>query len=223
MHTTKSNYSFINLLSLRILYTLFRCESCLLLRKTITRLHLIITENKTIPNDLRNRFMFRLKHSETLIVEWKKHQIRSVHQAGALNQVLNELDDKSVLLITDWAMKFLPQRYREAQREFFGKRGLPWHLTYVIHRKSYSDPFSASSGSSFASSSSSKNQPFEHQTFCHISDNCTQNCRSVVTVIANVRVHFIVYHELCTFSFPSLGSQAIEEFSSRIDNSLFTQ
>lgn len=195
MNTTMSNYFSIDLLASRLSFTLFRCASCLLLRKTIAQLHLIITENKMIPIDIRNRFMFRLKQSETLITEWKKHQIRSVHQAGAFDQVLNELDDKSVLLITDWAMKFLPERYREAQREFFGKRGLPWHLTYVIHRKSTTNSLSASSGSSFAPSSSPKDQPFEHQTFCHIFDNCIQNCRSVVSVIADVRAHFINYHE----------------------------
>jgi hypothetical protein len=132
-------------------------------------------------NDIRSRFIYRIKQCQELIEEWKKHQIRSIHQATALEQALNELDDSSVLLISDWAMKFLPQHYREPQREFFGKRGMPWHLIYVIRRTPTTSSFSASSASSSKS--------FQHQTYCHIFDQCTQNSRSVVSVITDVRVY----------------------------------
>ena len=32
----------------------------------------------------------------------------------------------------DWAMKFLQLRYREKQSEWYGKRGLSWHISSVI-------------------------------------------------------------------------------------------
>ena len=35
-------------------------------------------------------------------------------------------------LIMDWAMKFLPLKYRETQGEWFGKKGLSWHVTAAI-------------------------------------------------------------------------------------------
>ena len=34
----------------------------------------------------------------------------------------------------DWAMKYLPQHYREQMSEFFGKRGRNWHISAVITR-----------------------------------------------------------------------------------------
>ena len=35
-------------------------------------------------------------------------------------------------MIMDWAMKFLPTSYRETQRNWFGKKGRPWHITVAI-------------------------------------------------------------------------------------------
>ena len=34
-----------------------------------------------------------------------------------------------MLITQDFAMKFLPTQYRETQADFFGKRGISWHLT----------------------------------------------------------------------------------------------
>lgn len=40
--------------------------------------------------------------------------------------------NEEVAVVTlDWAQKLLPQGYRETQREYFGKRGLPWHITHI--------------------------------------------------------------------------------------------
>jgi hypothetical protein len=52
-----------------------------------------------------------------------------VHQDIARIDILESLDDKSVLIVQDFAMKFLPTQYRETQAEFFGKRGISWHIT----------------------------------------------------------------------------------------------
>ena len=43
-------------------------------------------------------------------------------------------DDKSIMLVIDWAMKFLPTRFREQMSDFFGKRGRSWHVACVIAR-----------------------------------------------------------------------------------------
>ena len=42
------------------------------------------------------------------------------------------LDSESCMVIMDWAMKYLSQRYRERMNEFFGKRGRSWHVSVVI-------------------------------------------------------------------------------------------
>ena len=63
---------------------------------------------------------------------WKSHILRAVHQDAAKNAVIEKLASNQVLLILDWAMKFLPTCFREAQRDWFGKKGKPWHVCVVI-------------------------------------------------------------------------------------------
>ena len=36
----------------------------------------------------------------------------------------------------DFAMKFLPRRFKETQMEWFGKRGIGWHISYCVRRTS---------------------------------------------------------------------------------------
>ena len=60
--------------------------------------------------------------------------MRSVNQECAKQDILAKLDQSSCLLIIDWAMKFLQLRYREKQSDWYGKRGLSWHISSVISR-----------------------------------------------------------------------------------------
>ena len=62
--------------------------------------------------------------------EWKSHIIRSVHQDAAKTAAVDALSE--ALPVMDWAMKFLPTSYRETQRDWFGKKGKPWHITVAI-------------------------------------------------------------------------------------------
>jgi len=148
----------------------------------------MIEENLNITDEMRARLRYRLGQNVQLIIDWKKHLLRTVHQDGARKHVLDELDETSVFLVADWAMKWLPTRYREAQRDFFGKRGLPWHITYAIRLK----PGSSSSCTSLssASCSSSNNRSFEHRTFCHVFDNAKQDGRTVISILSNVIMIF---------------------------------
>ena len=66
------------------------------------------------------------------VEEWKSHIIRSVHQDAGKTDIVDSLSQTEVLLIMDWAMKFLPTSYRETQRDWFGKKGKPWHITVAI-------------------------------------------------------------------------------------------
>ena len=68
------------------------------------------------------------------IESWKEHQIRSLQRDKARITVLERLDETSVLITRDWAMKWLPQKYRETQADWFGKRGFSWHISVVVRR-----------------------------------------------------------------------------------------
>ena len=66
------------------------------------------------------------------IHDWKAHLMRTAHQEAAKSTILNKMAPSQVLIIMDWAMKFLPVRFRETQSEWFGKKGRPWHVSAAI-------------------------------------------------------------------------------------------
>ena len=77
---------------------------------------------------------FDLTRAVEAIIDWKAHLLRSVNQEQAKQDVLSTLTDDSVLIIMDWAMKYLLKRYREQMSDFYGKRGKSWYVACVIFR-----------------------------------------------------------------------------------------
>ena len=73
------------------------------------------------------------------IEAWKEHIVRTVHQDTAKSNILAEIKPNQVLIIMDWAMKFLPVCYRETQTEWYGKKGRPWHVCAAIVKKGDDD------------------------------------------------------------------------------------
>lgn len=88
-----------------------------------------------------------------------------VHQDDARIDILDSLDEHSALIVQDFAMKFLPKQYRETQAEFFGKRGISWHIT-VCQTKVEGE--------------------IHAQTFVHLIESRVQDSKTVVTVMENV-------------------------------------
>ena len=70
---------------------------------------------------------------------WKAHILRVAHQDTAKKAVVENLADNQVLIIMDWAMKFLPLSYRETQQDWFGKKGMPWHVSVAVKKKGDSE------------------------------------------------------------------------------------
>ena len=68
--------------------------------------------------------IFDFTQAKKHIIDWKADIINSENQNLAKQDVLRSLDETSVLITMDWAMKFQCQKYREEQSERFGKRGL---------------------------------------------------------------------------------------------------
>ena len=93
--------------------------------------------------------------------------LRNVNQGEARTDALDILDETSVLLIQDWAMKFLPRKYRETQTDWFGKRGISWHITVAIHRAEY-------------------DQKFHTMTFVHVFQSCSQDSCTVLSIMKDV-------------------------------------
>ena len=55
------------------------------------------------------------------IFDWKHHIVRAWCQDQIKYKTLNDLTSDDLYIHMDWAMKFLPTRYREKQEQFFGK------------------------------------------------------------------------------------------------------
>ncbi|CAF1685817.1 unnamed protein product [Rotaria magnacalcarata] len=146
------------------------CQQCHLLDMTLVRFESLIKENSNISEENRIRLMKSFTRDSDLVQEWKKHQLRAVHQEAARDHVLESLDEESV----NWAMKWLEKKYRQSQSDFYALRGLPWHLTHVVRLQPRH------------SSAKYSEKVFENRTFCHSFDSCIQNGASVVSILQDV-------------------------------------
>ena len=109
--------------------------------------------------------LYLYQHARDAIHLWKCHQIRTVRQDKARLDVLDRLDEKPCLITNDWAMKFLPQRYRETQSDWFGKHGISWHISVVVRRV---------------------NRHLQTHTFVHILQSCNQGSSTVILLLEHV-------------------------------------
>ena len=122
-------------------------------------------QSTNLPQDLQDDLLFTARTACDGIRSWKTHQLRMVHQDTARTDTVDSLQEDSVLITQDFAMKFLPTQYRETQSEFFGKRGISWHLTVCQSKQG---------GEVVA------------QTFVHIIESGLQDSHAVVTVMEHV-------------------------------------
>mgnify|MGYP002803906408 CR=1 FL=1 len=120
--------------------------------------------------ELKEELLFIVEKSKQDITSWKAHLLRSVNQDEARVDVIDKLDETSVLLVQDWAMKFLPRKYRESQRDGFSKRGILWHVTVAI-RKGLDEEMQMLTSM---------------LTFVNVFESCTQDSCTVVAVMSNV-------------------------------------
>lgn len=113
----------------------------------------------------RDETTYTYETSKRAIQAWKCHQLRSVRQDKSRLDILEVLNEETVLIVNDWAMKFLPQKYRESQQDWFGKRGISWHIAVVFRR--------------------SQGQ-LQSQAFVHIIQSCSQDSNAVILIVQHV-------------------------------------
>ncbi|XP_056021489.1 uncharacterized protein LOC125666969 isoform X2 [Ostrea edulis] len=68
--------------------------------------------------------MFVVDEAVSAIHKWKAHILRSKNQERARTCIIDKMTEGGVLVTCDWAMKFLPRKYREGQIDWFAKRGI---------------------------------------------------------------------------------------------------
>ena len=60
----------------------------------------------------KDEAIYQMKSAKLAILTWKHHILKSHNQDQARHDVLDQLDEKMFLFINNWAMNFLPQKYR---------------------------------------------------------------------------------------------------------------
>ena len=76
--------------------------------------------------------LYDAKQAQDMVLQWKAHILRAENQDRAKQDVLRSLQSDSILVLMDWAMKFNQMKYREKQAEWYGKRGMSWHISCII-------------------------------------------------------------------------------------------
>lgn len=109
--------------------------------------------------------MYTFQEAIWAIQLWKSHQLQHLNQDAARTECIDCLKDDSVLLIRDWAMKFLPRHYQKSQGEWFAKKGFSWHTNVPIRKR---------------------DSEMETQAFLHIVVQCNQDSPCVVMLMEHV-------------------------------------
>lgn len=142
-----------------------RCSECKGLESTLEEIEKLVSNVTFINDDDHDEAMYLCQKGKESIIAWKCHLLRSVNQDKARLDSIDKLDEHTILVINDWAMKFLPQLYRESQTDWFGKRGISWHIS-VVYRRSKG--------------------VLQSQAFIHVVQTCTQGSSAVVLLIQHV-------------------------------------
>ena len=89
-----------------------------------------------------------------------------MNQGETRLEVIDFLNEILVLLVQDWAMKFLPRKFRESQSDWFAKKGMSWHITVATRR--------------------AENQELQMMTFVHVYQTCNQDSSAVLSIMKDV-------------------------------------
>ena len=147
----------------------YQCDRCDAMGEALLDIKnaLVMMTEGNIGAEAKEELRFIADQAISNIHAWKAHLLRSLNQDQARLYVIDELDESSVLLVEDWAMKFLPRKYRESQHDWFGKRGLSWHVT-VATRKMVPP------------------QQLQMITFAHVFQSCSQDSNAVLAIMEDV-------------------------------------
>ena len=85
-----------------------RCEKCQGPTETLADIARIISRSTFANEDDKYEATFIFQTAKLAILSWKCHILRSAYQDQAKLDTLDKLDQETVLIVNDWAMKFLP-------------------------------------------------------------------------------------------------------------------
>ncbi|XP_062571575.1 uncharacterized protein LOC134233610 [Saccostrea cucullata] len=123
-------------------------------------------EQEPLSSEMVEELSIRVEKAIEKISDWKAHILRTQNQEEGRYKILEELQPHQLLIIMDWAMKFIPAMYREKQSDFFGQKGMSWHISVAVFR--------AEDGS------------LKHKTFTHIFGAVKQDWFAVASALEHI-------------------------------------
>ncbi|XP_055997743.1 uncharacterized protein LOC125646321 [Ostrea edulis] len=112
------------------------CINCEQIHELLSSISSLISEsNLKEKEENRDDYEYKLAQAKCNISNWKTHIVRTNHQEKAKSDIMANMGPNEVILVLDWAMKYLPRRYREDQSNWFAKRGLSWHIGVAFRRR----------------------------------------------------------------------------------------
>ena len=109
-----------------------RCNMCEDLKDVVNDIKQQILKSSAsmYSKEYQEDILYDFEKARTDIFQWKSHILRSVNKDKSKQDVIRNLNDRSALVVMDWAMKFLQMKYREKQSDWFAKRGIRWHAIF---------------------------------------------------------------------------------------------
>ncbi|XP_061195035.1 uncharacterized protein LOC133203221 [Saccostrea echinata] len=141
------------------------CSRCNIFGEAATEIRKVIIKT---PSEKQEVLLQDLEMSVTQVEDWRSHIIRTVNQDDGRVDILHDLKNNEVLVILDWAMKYLPQMYSEKMKDFFGQKGVHWHVCVAVFKE--------------------KNGSLVHKTFTHIMDYVKQDFFAVLSLLEHTLV-----------------------------------
>ena len=94
------------------------CDRCHQVVSTLSEIDAaLIAQKGNMLSGVYEELSFSVRKAKTNILAWKASILRSINLDSSRIDILELLDESSVLVVQDWAMKYLPRKYRESQTD----------------------------------------------------------------------------------------------------------
>ncbi|XP_071136891.1 uncharacterized protein [Mytilus edulis] len=140
------------------------CDRCDLFTNTVLEVkNQIRNLGDELPPDLLSDIYGDIESACERITDWKRHIVRTINQDKGRSDLLKSLSSEQAVIVMDWAMTFLPMSFREKQSDWFGQKGVNWHVSVCIYK--------------------SENEELKHRTFAHCVEATKQDWYTVSALL----------------------------------------
>ena len=111
------------------------CTDCYNLFLCLEELKQMI-DSSNLSNKSKNELYYDYAVASASILEWMRHILRGVQTQKTKEMIMKDLSESKAMVIGDWMMKIIPQKYREKMEEWFGKNVISGHVNCFFLRNS---------------------------------------------------------------------------------------